>query len=268
MTARLTFLGIAIFWLTMNGLLWRSEFGSHGGDTEVPLLLVWKKILTAPDASSLTVYQNGERTGYCELSTGLGRQMAALDADKPPADDLIRAAGYQIHLAGNLSLGDFTNRLKFDGYIQFAKLRQWQELHLKVSTRDSMVILHSVATNQTVNLKFVSHGTLLERDIPFGDLQKPDVLARTLFGQFADAFLNLLDLPDLPDLSDLPAPAAPEWTARRTRVRIGNETMPVYRLQTAFLGRTATVDVSTLGEVLRVELPGQFIARIDEWKRP
>jgi hypothetical protein len=265
MTARLTFLGIAIFWLTMNGLLWRAEFGTHGSDTEVPLLLVWKKILTAPDSSSLTVYQNGERTGYCELSTGLGREMASVDADKPPSEDLIRNAGYQIHLAGSLSFGNFTNRLKFDGHIQFARLRQWQELRLKISTREGMVILHSVATNQMVNLKIASPGTLLERDIPFADLQKPDVLARTLLGQFADTLLNLVDLPDLTDSS---ATTAPEWTARRTRAKIGRETMPVYRLQTAVLGHTMTVDVSTLGEVLRVELPGNVVAQIDEWRRP
>jgi hypothetical protein len=265
MTARLTFLGIALFWLTMNGLLWRSEFGTHGGDTEVPLLLVWKKILTAPDASSLTVYQHGERTGYCELSTGLGREMATVDADKPPSDELVRAAGYQLHLAGNLSLGDFTNRLKFDGHIQFAKLREWQELRLKISTREGMVILHSLATNQTLSLKVASQGMLLEREIPLADLRQPDVLARTLLGNFADALLGLVELPDLADLS---AAAAPEWTARRTRARIGGETMPVYRLQTEFLGRAVTVDVSTLGEVLRVELPGQVVARIDEWKRP
>jgi hypothetical protein len=162
-------------------------------------------------------------------------------------------------------MGDFTNRIKFDGYIQFAKIRQWQELHLKVSTREGMVILNSVATNQTVNLKIASQGALMEHDIPFSDFQKPDALARTLLGHFADALLNLVDLPDFSDLS---ASAAPEWTARRTRVKIGRETMPVYRLQSEFLGRTVTVDVSTLGEVLRVELPGNFTARIDEWKRP
>jgi ABC-type sulfate/molybdate transport systems ATPase subunit len=35
MPARLTFFAIVVFWLTMNGLLWRAEFGSHGGETPV-----------------------------------------------------------------------------------------------------------------------------------------------------------------------------------------------------------------------------------------
>ena len=48
MLARPTFLAIATFWLTMNVLLWRAEYGSHNGETPVPLELVWRKILTAP----------------------------------------------------------------------------------------------------------------------------------------------------------------------------------------------------------------------------
>lgn len=265
MTARLTFLGIAIFWLTMNGLLWQEEFGSHGGDTEVPPMLVWHKILTTPDASSLTVYQNGERTGYCELSTSVGREMATVDADKPPPEGLVRSAGYQIHIAGNISLGDFTNRMKFEGYVQFSNHRQWREFHLKLVSREAVVIMASIATNQTISLKVSSQGAVTEREIAFADLQKPEVLARALLGNFADAILNFVDLPDLSALS---AATTPEWTANRTRVRLGHEMMPVYRLQTAVLGHPVTVDVSTLGEVLRVELPGNISARIDEWNRP
>ena len=56
MSARLTFFAIAAFWLTMNVLLWQAEYGSHGGEMDVPPQIVWRKILTAPDASSLTVY--------------------------------------------------------------------------------------------------------------------------------------------------------------------------------------------------------------------
>jgi hypothetical protein len=77
---------VATFWITMNVLLWRMEYGSQGGDMPVPLQLVWRKILTAPDASSFSVYQNGDRTGYCELSTSVGQQMAAMDDTKPPPE--------------------------------------------------------------------------------------------------------------------------------------------------------------------------------------
>jgi len=83
MPARLTFFAIAAFWLTMNFLLWRSEYGARGSEVSVPMDLVWRKILTAPDASTLNVYQNGERSGFCEFSTSVGQEMAKLDENHP-----------------------------------------------------------------------------------------------------------------------------------------------------------------------------------------
>ena len=58
------------------------------------------------------------------------------------------------------------------------------------------------------------------------------------------------------------------WSARRTRIRIGSEPVPVYRLETSLLGRDVTVDVSTMGEVLCVNFPGELTARIEELNRP
>ncbi|HEY2330150.1 MAG TPA: hypothetical protein VGI63_10105 [Verrucomicrobiae bacterium] len=265
MAARLTFFAIAAFWVTMNVLLWRTEYGSHGGDTPVPVALVWHKILTAPDASSLSVYEGGDRMGYCEFSTSIGQEMAAVDADKPPPENLVKRAGYQVLLAGNVSFGDFTNRLKFDGRLDFFKTRQWRELNLKITSRLAVVEIHSLATNQSFHVKITSEGGVVEHDLAFADLQNPNALIRAFVGNFADTLLGAIDLPDLTTASTAPAL---EWTARRTRVKIGTEAVPVYRLETSVLGRAITVDVSTLGEVLRVQLPGSITAQIDEWTRP
>jgi len=266
MTARLTFLGIVGFWITMNVLLWRSEFGARGGDIPVPLALVWKKVLTAPDPSSLSVYQNGERMGYCELSTAVGQQMANYDEDKLPPEGLAARSGYQIHLAGNVSLGDFTNRMKFDGRVQFNRWREWQELNLKVTMRYAVIEIHSLATNQIVHVKLSNEGTTaLERDFAMADLQNPSTVINALTGNFADGMFGGFDLSEM-----VPATAAQnlEWTARRTRVKIGSEAVPVYRVETTLLGHPITADISTLGEVLRIELPDNISARIDEWSKP
>ena len=265
MLARPTFLAIATFWLTMNVLLWRAEYGSHNGETPVPLELVWRKILTAPDASSLSVYQNRDRTGYCEISTSVGQEMAAVDADKPPPEGLAKRAGYQIHLAGDIALGDFTNRVKFDGRVNFSARREWREIELKISAHQTVVEIHSLATNQMAHLKINSGGGILERDLAFADLQNPNALMRALVGNMADTLFGAMDLPDLTTTS---AAQKMEWRASRTRVKIGTEFVPVYRIETDFLGRTVLVDISTLGEILRVELPGGISARIDELGRP
>jgi hypothetical protein len=265
MTARLTFLGLIAFWVTMNALLWRAEFGTRGGDMEVPFELVWRKILTAPDASSLSVYQNGERTGYCEFSTSVGQQMATLEEDKLPPEGLVARAGYQIHLAGNVSLGDFTNRLKFDGKVLFNSARHWQELNLKLSTRLATIEIHSLATNQTAHVKISSDAGALERDLTFAELENPGAIVRVFAGNFADVLLGAVDLPDFTAASSA---QKIQWDARRTRVKIGSEAIPVYRIESNTLGYTVAVDVSTLGEILRVTLPGNITARIDEWSRP
>lgn len=266
MTARLTFLGITLFWVTMNVLLWRAEFGARGGDTPVPTQLVWRKILTAPDASSLSVYQNGVRMGYCEISTGVSQQMAAFDESKPVPAGFVARPGCLLHVAGNLSLGDFTNRVKFDARLLLDRQRQWEELHLKITSRLMVVEIHSLASNQTARVKLSNEGvSLLERDVAFTDLQNPGAILRALTGDPAGDAWGAFDLAGI-----LPATAAQriEWQARRTRVKIGSEAVPVYRLETSVLGHLLTVDVSTLGEVLRLELPGGITARIDEWGKP
>ena len=197
MAARLIFFAIAVFWLTMNVLLWRAEFGAHGGEMPVPVELVWRKILTAPDASSLTVYQAGDRMGYCEFSTSVGQEMSAMDADSPPPEGLAKRAGYQIHLAGNVSFGGFTNRIKFDGHLQFSSTRTWRAVDLKVSSHQFAVEIHSLATNQMVHLKFNSDGGGLERDLTFADLQNPGLVIRALMGNSAETLAGLFELPAL-----------------------------------------------------------------------
>jgi len=263
MTARLTFLGITIFWVTMNVWLWRMEFGPHQDDMPVPLSLVWRKILTAPDASSLSVYQDDVRMGYCELSTGVGQEMAKFDSDKPPVDGIFTQGG-QVHLAGNVALGDFTNRVKFDGRIQFNPAREWRELNLKISAHGTVLEIHSFATNQTVELKVSGEGlVIIERSLAFAELKNPAALLHAFVGSLGDGWLSELDLPAASGNTE-----PGRWDARRTRLKIGSESVPIYQLETRLFDRAITVDVSTLGEILRVDLPGNITARIDELSHP
>lgn len=265
MSARITFLAIAVFWVTMNVLLWRAEFGSHADETPVPVQLVWRKILTAPDASSLSVYQSGERSGYCEVSTGVGQEMAALDTDKLPPEGLAKRAGYEIKLAGNLAFGDFTNRIKFSGNVQFRNAREWRHVYLKISTRTAIVEVESQATNQVVHFRLTTASDQMERVFTFAELQNPTTVVRGFLGHFADALVGVLDLPDF---SNFNPQQGMEWTACRTRVKMGAEDVTVYRLESSLLGHPIIVDVSTLGEILQVRLPDDVVAQVDEWVKP
>ena len=84
MISRGAFFLVAVFWVAMNVLLWRAEYGPRNGGMPVPLDLVCRKILTAPDPSSMSVYQDGQRMGFCAFSTSVEQEMAKLNEDQPP----------------------------------------------------------------------------------------------------------------------------------------------------------------------------------------
>jgi hypothetical protein len=264
--SRALFFFIVAFWIAMNFLLWRMEYGSRGGEISVPADLIWRKILTAPDASSLNVYQNGRRTGFCEFSTSVEQEMAELDTDNPPPEGFVKRAGYQIRLNGNVSLGNFTNRVRFDGRLQFFSNRDWRELNLKISTRAATVEIHSLATNQTVHLKIATDNAVIERDLAFADLQNPDALLRAFAGNFGGGFAGQLELPVVPQTSAALRQNF-HWEARREHMKIGGEMVSVYCLETHMLQNRVVIYVSTIGEILRVELPGGVVATIDEWSK-
>ena len=250
----------------MNVLLWRLEYGSRGNEEAVPVTLVWRKILTAPDASSLSIYQNGDRSGFCEFSTSVETEMAKLDEDKPPPEGVITRAGYQIRLNGNTSLGDFTNRVRFDGRLSFSPNRQWRELNLRLSSHTAAIEIHSLATNQTVQLKITNEGGVIEREIAFADLEDPNALLREFVGNFGGGLLGALDLPVLSQESvALTQPV--HWEAHRDRLKVGNEPVAVYRLETHMLDYSIVIYASTLGEILRIELPAGLTATLDEWSK-
>ena len=250
----------------MNFLLWRTEYGSHGGEISVPADLVWRKILTAPDSSTLTVYQNGERTGFCEFSTSVEQEMAKLDEDRPPPEGIVARAGYKIRLVGNVSFGEFTNRMKFDGSVQFSSARAWRELNLRLSMHGVVVEIHSLATNQTVHLKITGNGSSIGREFTFADLQNPGTVLRAFGGNFGGGLFGGFEMPAVPPASAL-AQKSLHWDARRERLMLGREPVTAYRMETRALGNQIVIYISTLGEILRVEFPGNMVATLDEMNK-
>ncbi len=224
----------------MNFLLWRTEYVSHGGGEPVPAELVWQKILTAPDASTLNIYQHGERSGFCEFSTSVETEMAKLDEDRPPPEGLVARAGYQIRVNGNTSLGDFTNRMRFEGRLEFSAKRHWRELNLKFSSHAAIVEIRSYATNQTVHLKITNDDGVSEHDFAFADLASPGALLGAFGAGFGDGLLDEFDLPLLPQNAASIAQDI-HWEAHRDLLKIGSEPVSVYRLETRLLGYSIVI---------------------------
>src|SRR5262245_11619104 len=112
MLARAAFFLIALFWVTMNVLLWRAEYGNRDlTNSSVPVGAVWRKILTAPDPSALNVFHHKEKIGFCHWQTSIGEEFAKLD-EAPPEGILTGPRSYHIRLEGNVSLTDFESRLR------------------------------------------------------------------------------------------------------------------------------------------------------------
>ena len=250
----------------MNVLLWRAEYGPRGGGVPVPADLVWRKIMTAPDISSLSIFQNGRWTGFCEFSTGVEQEMAQVDEEKPPPEGYAALAGYQIRLSGNVFLDSLTNQGKFDARIVFTSNRDWRELTLKFSSRFATVKIHSIARNQNVSLEFTNEDTSFSRVFAFADLQKPDFLLRAFSGDFTNSPTPVFGLLGLPKTSLLAGSI--KWEATRDRLTIGREPVSAYRLQTRVLNLPVVIYTSTLGEIMRVELPAGITATVDEWSHP
>lgn len=265
MWSRLAFLSIALFWMVMNFLLWRAEYGGHnhlGG--AVPVEVVWRKILTAPDHSSLVILHHGRKAGECSWAATIGSGMEGKAlGEEAPVEEAGGFAGYRLNLEGQVTAAEPAKRLLFSVNLTLTTNRDWQELNARVNAQRNLVAVHALAAEQTVHLRVEDEGDKFEREIRLADLTNPQALAQAL---------------DLPLLSALPgaegfssevrreAALSPglKWEARIGWITIAGAQVRVYRLWTElFDRREIALVVSPLGELLRVELPDDWVLASD-----
>jgi hypothetical protein len=214
----------------------------------------------------LSVYQNGQRTGFCEFATSVEQEMAELDENSPPPEGFMARAGYKIRLNGNIGFGDFTNRVKFDGRVSFSSVREWRELNLKLSAHGLNVEIHSFATNENFHVKFYGEGVNGEVTLRFSDLQNPGALLNSVGKNLGFGLPSDFELPLIHQDSSMLAHGI-QWQAHRERVLMGREPVTVYRLETRVLENPIIIHISTLGEILRIDLPAGLSAKLDEWSK-
>src|SRR5579862_8631135 len=142
--SRVIFILVTGFWLTMNVLLWQTEFGSRQSEGTVPVSTVWEKILTAADDSSLTAFQQGKLIGAFHLRTAVGEEWSQISDDNVPSGPPDKNRGYRLRIDGSALVVEWTNRLRFDSDLKLDKNREWQELSVHVALRPNTWGLHSV----------------------------------------------------------------------------------------------------------------------------
>jgi hypothetical protein len=247
---------VALFWVTMNVLLWRAEFGNANqpGST-VSTEVVWQKILTAPDDSSMEIRWKGKRIGYCRWVANVGEQHATgrISSEDYEPDGMVKQlSGYTIDLEGNVLTGETPARVRFSSHAGFSTNHTWREFRARVALRPGVLGVEAKAADKTLSLKYdEGGGANWSRTFTFDELQNPRALVDELGGgPLARGLMNQpLERPQ--DIS-----LGAQWEARNDWLKIGHAQVRVYRLQARLLDRyQAVVIVSRVGEIMRVELP-------------
>lgn len=265
MLYRLTFLVITLFWVTMNVLLWRSEYGPHSVyGSAVSAKVVWRKILTAPDDSLLDIMRDGKRIGTCRWSTAISEAFANMDeAPTPGAAEKMRK--YRLQLEGGATLPETEGRIHFECDLVLSNQVNWEEFELHLHKRPLGMEIRSKAREQTVRVSATDGEDSFDRVFTFAELQDPRTLITSLAGPMTSGMLDGLYLPS-------PAPgavkSAPPSTleAHRDVLNIGHQAVRVYRLNAKILDQfDVVVYVSDAGEIFRVELPDGIVLLHDKF---
>jgi hypothetical protein len=260
-TRLVTFL-FGAFWLAMVALLCWSEFGGRrtlglGASVET----IWNKILTSPDASSMTIQLEGEDIGWCKWAPTIleaGAKSTGAEDARNLEGRIRDVVGYSLVIEGGLSIPEDPSRYQFKVQLMFDDEKQWQDFNLRFKDGVNTVFLSSNAAERQLELK-TEGGFELDTRFDFDALQNPGQLAGQLGGPLAA--MALANFPFLPRGTNAPsALASMKWEAEYDWTRVLNERVRCYRLRTRVLDRhEVDVIVSRVGELLRVNLPGGIV---------
>ena len=260
MLHRLAFVSILLFWIVMNVLLWRCEFkGRNDLGSDVPVEMVWKKILTAPDDSALEVSAGEKRIGYCRWRANVGEELATGKTpteDSQPEGMVERLSGYTIDVEGNSIEPESGRRMRFEAHAGFTAANRWKDFVVRVSVRPNSLEIQGSVASEDLRVSFEGAGEKWERRIRYSEITEQASQA----GALGVPFVENLGLAGSPLLELKNVALGLRWTARKDWLEIGRSKVGVYRLQARLLDKyQAVVIVSRVGEILRVELPNGIL---------
>lgn len=251
---------VGVFWVGMNVLLWRAEYGAHtllAG--EIPVEVVWQKILTANDSSPLDIRLRGRRIGFCRWTTTVQEAAPADPSNSVPEGLVKRPVGYKVELDGSVALGGLTERLRFESEARFNTSYDLGHFRVQLRLLSASFEISASAVDELLQIAFDDGtGNVTTRSFKFAQLRDPSLLSEQLFapGLGEQLLLGML----LPGFDSARAMAA-EFTCRAENdwLRIGQATIRVYKIEVQLPNRRrAVVYVSRVGEILKVELPGEL----------
>ena len=256
---RLVFPVILLFWLAMNVLLWRAEYGDTDRGSRVSNDVVLNKIFNAPDASNLRVSQNGTLLGFVHWE--IIPDEVYFSGTNQPVGRVESIKGYTLALDGRIQIELIKMKLRFTLRAALDAKLAWQSVSATIDLPPSTWEFAAAATNQVLRVKHDGALGQWERSTPLGQLRNPAALLEPFAGP---VFAPLLK-PLLPPAAALgQATGAPfelglEWAAYNDAIRLGSTRVRIYRIEAKLPGeRVITVLVSRVGEILQVTFPGQL----------
>lgn len=268
MRYKIYFLLVTAFFVTMNVLLWRSEFGARGRlGTSLPPKAVWEKVLTSPDNSFLEIRHKGVKIGRAHWTASINEAPVAslLDTEDVPPEGMVKTVtGYGLDCDGTVSLEDLS-RVRFVCTIKFNTNQAWQEIVVKISIKPFIWEIHSSAVTETLRFIAEDDEGRREQRYLFSELQSPEKIAKAFGGPLMPAMLAISGLPMNQSLESKPAHPSKlslglGWEARNDWLKVGRTPIRVYRTEAKLFDRfRAVLFVSPVGEILRVELPDDVV---------
>jgi len=258
MTGRMVTVAIALFWVVMNVLLWRAEFGG-GRETlaEVPMDTVLDRVLDAPDNSVLVLRHRGRLVGQLRWNPSITEAAPEGDASADVVEGMVRAPlGHAVDVDLNLFGDTPSTRWRVTAHMDLLAHRAWSTFTVQLMQRPASWQVIAKAGDDDIRLRFEEGKTSWEQKFSAKDLADPGAwlagpYAALLPGGFK-AFTS--------GFAPKKAGAGLDWSAHNDWLRVGQNRVRVYRVRAKLFDKhEAVAYFSRAGEVLKVVLPDGLV---------
>jgi len=260
MGQKLYFIFVGLFFVLMNVLLWRAEFGDQEFSVPVPIESVIRRLLETADDSTLEIRHHGKKIGYCRWAISLRTDSTEVMGSSPdvPEGMVTGVTGYDIDLDGNVAFnqrGDW----HFTYSLVLNTNQQWKDMHLRISKPPAKWEVTSSAQMETVTFQVTRESNVQEYSYRFHELGDPLKIFRDMAGAFWPSTIDLLGLP-MTQFQNLSPQLGLHWEAYTDRHLIGHSHVPVYRVEAPLLDKfKITIFMQKSGEILRVVFPDELV---------
>lgn len=253
----------------MNVWLWRVQTASQSQlSSPVPPAVVWHKILTAPDLSTLEILDHRRRQGSLHWATRVETADTETPAQSAGLEGLVKSIqGYSVDLDGQMIMEEWQTTSRFYFSANLSTNLDVQNFRLRIVLRPWTIEIASDAAAKQVALTIKTGEVSWTRTYTEADLRDPGKILKEVAGPLP------LWLPDFPWSGEAKLNGSLatnlQWSARHDTLNLPRSKLPVYRLTARLLDRfEAVFYVSRAGEILRVELPGGLLLVNSELSGP